>query len=173
MTRAKFLLCCMLSSILFISACGTGESPTDSELDDHGSGAENGVDEEEATEVVYEDLVFDLDASIENNRVNVQMALKNDGDSQKTVDFSSGQQFEVIISADGEQLYKFSEGRMFTQAFITEKIEPGESLTFEDVWESDAIAKFESLDVKAEILVYSIDGKEVSDTPFEQTISIQ
>ncbi len=50
--------------------------------------------------------------------------------------FGSGQQFELIITnEDGQEVYKFSDGRFFTMALIYKSLGPGESLQWQDEWD--------------------------------------
>jgi hypothetical protein len=50
--------------------------------------------------------------------------------------FSSGQQFELVVKdAEGTEVYRFSDGRLFTMALIYEELPPGASLTWSDVWD--------------------------------------
>jgi len=50
--------------------------------------------------------------------------------------FSSGQQFEITITdEDGNEVYRYSDGKFFTLALITRTINPGESLKWQDEWD--------------------------------------
>ncbi|UCZ52009.1 hypothetical protein LGQ02_14260 [Bacillus shivajii] len=171
MKRSRLLsLISVFITMIFISvACGTGESPSGSD-----PVIEDGEEDKEETEVDYEGLLYELDASVNDNVIEVNMTLENESDETKTIDFSSGQQFEVIIrDGNGEELYKYSEGMMFTQAFITESLESGETLSFQDHWQSEQLSELKSIEVYAKILTYAINGEDLNDIPFEKTIKVQ
>jgi len=53
-----------------------------------------------------------------------------------SLNFSSGQQFEVTITdEDGNEVYRYSDGKFFTLALVTRTINPGESLKWQDEWD--------------------------------------
>ena len=50
--------------------------------------------------------------------------------------FGSGQQFELTITDEkGEEVYRFSDGKFFTLALVTETVNPGEALKWQDEWD--------------------------------------
>ncbi len=50
--------------------------------------------------------------------------------------FSSGQQFEiVIIDENDEEVYRYSDGKAFTEALVFKTIKPGELLKWNDEWD--------------------------------------
>lgn len=50
------------------------------------------------------------------------------GRDTETLTFTSGLQVDVALQQDGEEVYRWSEGRAFTQALVEEELEPGESV---------------------------------------------
>ncbi len=59
----------------------------------------------------------------------------------KTIElnFPSGQTHEfVVLDSTGRQLWRWSEGRMFTQALQNKPVDAREIVTFEDRWEATA-----------------------------------
>lgn len=47
----------------------------------------------------------------------------------------SGQQFELTITNEsGEEIYRFSDGKVFTMALLYKTLNPGESLKWQDTW---------------------------------------
>ncbi|HBG09328.1 MAG: BsuPI-related putative proteinase inhibitor [Limnochordia bacterium] len=63
-------------------------------------------------------------------------SLRNIYDVPSSLLFSSGQQFELVVTdEDGAEVYRFSEGRFFTMALIFEELRPGESLSWIHVWD--------------------------------------
>ena len=65
----------------------------------------------------------------------VSFSLKNIYDVPSSLLFSSGQQFELVVTNEGgAEVVRFSEGRFFTMALIFEELRPGESLSWIHVW---------------------------------------
>lgn len=65
-----------------------------------------------------------------------QFQVENTGDSPVDLQFSSGKQADIAVSADGEERWRWSEGLMFTQALQTRTLAPGETFEQEFVWEA-------------------------------------
>lgn len=54
----------------------------------------------------------------------------------KDLYFSSGQQFELIITDEaGKEVYRFSDDKFFTMALVYKTIHPGESFKWQDTWD--------------------------------------
>lgn len=50
--------------------------------------------------------------------------------------FSSGQQFEVVITDEsGNEVYRYSDDKFFTMALVYKSINPGESFNWQDEWD--------------------------------------
>ncbi len=50
--------------------------------------------------------------------------------------FGSGQQFELVITnEEGEEVYRFSDGKSFTMAIINKTLNPGQSMKWQDEWD--------------------------------------
>lgn len=80
-----------------------------------------------------------METSVEINQqdqtVLFDIKIKNIGEKDYTVTFPSGQYFEIIVKdEDNEEVYKYSEGKMFTQAVETKEIKAGEQLSLHDEW---------------------------------------
>lgn len=75
----------------------------------------------------------------------------------------SGQQFEIIITnEDGEEVYRFSDGKFFTLALLYKTLNPGESLKWQDEWNmtNKDGEKLTSGNYKAEIKILVITEEE-------------
>ncbi len=66
----------------------------------------------------------------------VRMTLKveNIGAQAQTLRFSSGQQYDFIVSRDDREVWRWSEGRFFTQALTQFTLAPGAERTFSQTW---------------------------------------
>jgi len=74
-------------------------------------------------------------ASVEDDRIAFEYEVANDGDSPVELTFRSGLSADFAVLADGEEVWRASDGRMFTQALRTETLDPGESRVFPGAWE--------------------------------------
>jgi len=66
----------------------------------------------------------------------VEMVLTVTNQSQEPVEFtfSSGMHHDFVIERQGREVWRWSAGRMFTQAVTTETLEPAGRLIYRDVW---------------------------------------
>jgi len=96
---------------------------------------------------------------IEDDKVVFDFQLINHYPEQKQLMFGSGQQFELIITDEkGEEVYRYSDDKVFTLAIVYKDINPGESLKWQDEWDmrNKDGEKLESGKYKAEIRVIAI-----------------
>ncbi len=72
---------------------------------------------------------------IKDDKVVFDFELMSHFTKQQQLMMGSGQQFELTITNDeGEEVYKFSDGKAFTLALLYKTLEPGESLKWQDEW---------------------------------------
>lgn len=111
------------------------------------------------------------DCRLENDKVIFDFALANHSSAAKKLQFNSGQQFELIIKNEkNEEVYRYSEGKFFTQAIIYKTIEPGGSLHWQAQWdmrnkEGKAVSAGR---YRAEIKIMATEGKGVKKTEKSQ-----
>ncbi|WP_276258171.1 BsuPI-related putative proteinase inhibitor [Haloglomus litoreum] len=82
-----------------------------------------------------------LDASLEvtvdggGQRVAFALVVENAGYDPVSVTFrDSGDADFAVLTADGEEVWRWSDGRVFAQALRPAEFAPGESATFEAEW---------------------------------------
>lgn len=75
-----------------------------------------------------------LDVSVEEGSVAFAFTVTNDDEEPATLQFSTGQVANVAVFEDGEEVWRWSADRMFTQALDDETLPPGESLHREVTW---------------------------------------
>lgn len=88
--------------------------------------------------VSQETEYFETRASylIQDDQMLIEFELVNHYDTTKQLQFGSGQQFEVVITNEaGDEVYRYSDGKMFTMALVLRDIKPGESLKWQDKWD--------------------------------------
>lgn len=72
----------------------------------------------------------------------VRMALHVSNNSRKSVEltFPSGQTYDfVVLDSVGRELWRWSEGRLFTQALRNKLLSSGESLDYEASWDGNLL----------------------------------
>lgn len=79
-------------------------------------------------------LASSLSVSIAND-VRLTLHFTNSTTAPLELRFPSGQTHDfVILDATGAEVWRWSAGRMFTQALQTRALVPGESITYEERW---------------------------------------
>ncbi|WP_418283155.1 BsuPI-related putative proteinase inhibitor [Halorubrum sp. DTA98] len=76
-----------------------------------------------------------LEVAVTDGRVACTFTVTNAGTEPVDLRFRSGQIAEVTVSGDGDVVWRWSDGRLFTQALKTISLDAGERLTHEAVWE--------------------------------------
>lgn len=79
-------------------------------------------------------LQSSVDATVESDRVVFEYTVENAGDDAATLQFRSGLKADFAVLEDGEEVWRASEGRMFTQAIETETLDAGTNETFSEAW---------------------------------------
>lgn len=81
-------------------------------------------------------MALDADLAVDaGDPVVFTLTVTNTGDESREVRFRSGLEADFAVSRDGEERWRWSDGRMFTQALRTERFAPGESTTYTERWE--------------------------------------
>lgn len=76
------------------------------------------------------------DYQITEDKVIFDFKLTNKSPEVQELQFGSGQQFELVIRDEkDEEVYRYSDGKFFTMALINKRINPGESLRWQDQWD--------------------------------------
>ncbi|UOK58819.1 proteinase inhibitor [Bacillus sp. CMF21] len=102
-----------------------------------GQTAENKDEAEEVSgNVETKEVQLAVETKESPESVQINITLKNNTDEEKNFEFSSGQKYEIIITdPNGAEVYKYSKGRMFTQALQYLKLPSGESQTWQETWD--------------------------------------
>jgi hypothetical protein len=83
-----------------------------------------------------EELVGSLLVQVGEERVRLVLNVTNAGGGASVLEFPTMQRYDFAIeSADGGEVWRWSEGRMFAQALGTEQLGPGETLRYEEEWD--------------------------------------
>jgi hypothetical protein len=85
------------------------------------------------------DQATSLIARVGGRDLVVVLSITNAGGEAVTLDFNSGQRFDVSVSdVDGQEVWSWSEGRSFIQALGSETLAPGATLSYEAGWPGPA-----------------------------------
>ncbi len=173
----KFLIMLMIS-VFFIAGCGTSGNNTSG---GPGEGVEEPVNgnpiEEPKEEEPAEEVSVDVDALLENLEATVKtnatageavftITLKNTGDEDVTLTFSSGQKYEIVVTdASGTEVYRYSIDKMFTMALQDVVLKAGEEITWTEIWDykqtGERVPSGEYT-ATVEIIAYQINGADVA-----------
>lgn len=94
-----------------------------------------------ADSIAREPLAASLDVSIKPGAREVQFALHVTNRADKNVElmFPSGQTHDFVVKDDaGREVWRWSEGRMFTQALQSKLLGGSETATYRDSWNAGA-----------------------------------
>lgn len=108
-----------------------------------GQTAENKDEAEEVSgDVETKEVQLAVETKESPESVQINITLKNNTNEEKNFEFSSGQKYEIIITdPNGAEVYKYSKGRMFTQALQYLTLPPGESQTWQETWDKKSAGK--------------------------------
>lgn len=70
------------------------------------------------------------------------LTIKNVGETAEELSFSSGQRAEFTAQKDGDIVWRWSKGRMFTMALSTDQIASGERRSYTGAWEDPAPGEY-------------------------------
>jgi hypothetical protein len=85
-----------------------------------------------------------LTVDVGSGAVEFALTIDNGGTEPAEVTYRSGLHADFAVSegADGPEVWRWSEGRMFTQAIETETLEPGESVRYTAAWEDPSPGEY-------------------------------
>lgn len=75
-----------------------------------------------------------LTIDVSPDAVSFEFTVVNGGTDPVELTFRSGKIADIAVYADGGPVWRWSDGRMFTQALRTDSLAPGESFTHAAEW---------------------------------------
>jgi hypothetical protein len=75
-----------------------------------------------------------LDVTVTGSEVAFTFAVRNGEPAPVDLEFRSGKRADLVVYDDGAETWRWSDGRMFTQAVETETVAPDQLLVHESVW---------------------------------------
>jgi len=86
-------------------------------------------------------LDVSFDAVTEGDEVALRFRVANPTPDAVTFEFSSGQQYDFAAwDPNGQEVWRWSADKAFTQAFVSITLQPGEALEFEERWSPAGVA---------------------------------
>lgn len=79
-------------------------------------------------------LASSLQAEPRADTVTFVLQVTNVEEHPVVLDFASGQEYDFAVLRDGRELWRWSAGRMFTQAVHADTLAPGETRTYRAGW---------------------------------------
>jgi hypothetical protein len=95
------------------------------------------------------------------DEVAFSFSVVNAGDRPVERTFRDACRADFAVSADGREVWRYSDGRAFAQAVSTAEFQPGEAATFEAVWPEPAPGEY-----TAEATLRVSEGPVSARTPF-------
>jgi hypothetical protein len=78
-------------------------------------------------------LESSLDVTV-GDGVSFRFAVVNGGDTTVELTFRDACRADFAVSEDGEEVWRYSDGRMFAQTLATADLQPGETAAFTETW---------------------------------------
>jgi hypothetical protein len=78
-----------------------------------------------------------LQAYTAGDEVAFVLLVLNTTDEPIDITFPSGQSFDFVVTGAGDEIWRWSAERLFTQAVRTERVEPGEALSYQASWQPE------------------------------------
>jgi hypothetical protein len=115
------------------------------------------VEEKEGeVKVEIDELELMVDVNVLRNQAEFIITLINNSSETKKLEFSSSQKYEIIVTdQNNQEVYRYSDGKMFAQALESTIIKPAESVKWEEIWEGIKPGEYE---VEVSILSNDAEG---------------
>ncbi|KGP71092.1 BsuPI-related putative proteinase inhibitor [Pontibacillus yanchengensis] len=116
-------------------------------------------------------------ANAKTEQVTFDFSLKNTTDKDVELGFSSGQQYEIVVkNAKDEEVYRYSQGKAFTEALTSKKVKAGESVAWKQAWnykKEDKRVEPGKYTAEITLVPNKINGKTIEAKPFQQTVEFE
>lgn len=121
-----FVLCVMLSACI-------------NEINEEGDLQNKSGDDWEVELHIEDKFGQSVDAFSQGEAVHMQLSLKNNAASERTLNFSSSQQYDLEVrDAEGEQVWRWSDDRAFLQMLTELSLAPNQTHKVEEVWDQSS-----------------------------------
>ncbi|MCD7034942.1 BsuPI-related putative proteinase inhibitor [Metabacillus sp. GX 13764] len=80
-------------------------------------------------------LILHASQEVKEGSIIFVFTIHNPSDKGKKLVFKSGKKYEITVrDSGGKEVYRYSKGKMFTQAIEESSIQPGETLSYQEAW---------------------------------------
>lgn len=76
----------------------------------------------------------DKDEYSSGEDVTIQLKVENNTNKPTSLTFPTSQRYDIIITKDGKEVWRWAYEKVFAMAITVLKIKPGEVLSFEERW---------------------------------------
>lgn len=76
----------------------------------------------------------DKDEYSSGEDVRIQLKVENNSDKPASLTFPTSQRYDIIITKDGKEVWRWAYEKVFAMALTVLKMKPGEALSFEERW---------------------------------------
>jgi hypothetical protein len=98
-----------------------------------------------ATRTSDSPLTPSLDVDVEDG-VRFEFQVVNEGKKKLEIDFASGRTHDVVVlDSLGREVWRWSEGRLFTQAMVSKVLRTSDSLRYEESWKDAAPGNYTAI----------------------------
>lgn len=77
-----------------------------------------------------------LDVSTSGRTATFTFTVENTGDTPVSMQFRSGQTFDLVVESEAGEVWRWSDGMMFTQMLQSQAVDPGELMRETATWEN-------------------------------------
>ncbi|MFD1017826.1 BsuPI-related putative proteinase inhibitor [Thalassobacillus hwangdonensis] len=165
-------------AIFMVAACSSEESQgSEGKEEPVEVPAENTDETEDQTGEIDLDqaishLKLEAEAQPSKEKVLFDFSLTNEAEETYKLGFSSGQKYEIIVTdANGKEVYKYSDGKMFTEALEYVTFNGGDTQEFQEEWTEGVVpGNYEAM---ITIKVMSINDQPLESEPFTTTVPFE
>ncbi|MET3507742.1 BsuPI-related putative proteinase inhibitor [Halalkalibacter oceani] len=156
----------LIMLLLVLTACGLGEHRAIEESET--------ADEKRGEEAMPANWLMELQTNQAGETIQVELQVVNEDESDHTLAFSSGQRYELILrDAHGNEVYRFSDDRVFMMAITYEEFSPNEKKTFREQINTAELPTG-TYTLEAELLVAAVDNEPLPEGEvFRQEVKVE
>ena len=85
-----------------------------------------------------------LAATVESDTVDFAFSVTNEGSEPVMASFSDAQRIDCVVTDGDETVWRYGDGQMFAMMLGSETYRPGETKTYEVVWEEPPAGTYEA-----------------------------
>ncbi len=128
----------VVTTVLLLVACSPAGRSAGA-ADGEGAGRDSAMAGNEDATGARRGLASSLEVAVRPDSMLLALHVTNASEDTVRLEFRSGQRYDFVVKdGSGREVWRWSEGRMFTQALGREVLEPGATLTYTAGWRPPA-----------------------------------